>query len=178
MTEQLELFRQRDEWHRVGKFDRRVVHLVDGIDHRCRERRPHYSRRKPGTPQCAPPGETVVLWHPSGAAFIWWRPHPSSGFQAMNGKDGWTCSLFRREGGPPASKLILTAERALVEADVAAPCGPDGLMSYVSRLLSGKCFLYAGYRKIGESADGKKDLWQKPWAFAGRRRHNAQSART
>lgn len=157
-------------WQRVGKRDKRVMALVDGIDPRCRQPKPHYSRRKPGTPQCAPPGETVILWHPDAAVFIWWRPDPFSGITAMNNLDGWTCTLFRREGGETASKMIISAERALMNSAVHAPCGPDGLLTYIAKPRSGNCFLYAGYRPIGESADKRKVLWQKPWNYAGRRR--------
>jgi len=75
-------------WEVVTKGDVRAVSLADG----------HYSRRKPGSPQFMPPGETLVLWRP-GAVFGWWRPHPRSGIRALNGLDGWTCTIFRRVGG-------------------------------------------------------------------------------
>lgn len=77
-------------WHRVTKFDARAVALADG----------HYSRRKPGSPQFMPPGQTIVLLHSSGrAVFGWWRPDPKSGIRQMNGLDGWTCTIFRNNGG-------------------------------------------------------------------------------
>lgn len=64
----------------------------------------HYSRRKPGSLQFMPPGQTLVLVTPCArAVFGWWRPDPASGIRAMNGLDGWTCAIFRNEGGacPP-----------------------------------------------------------------------------
>ena len=131
----------------------------------------HYSRRKPGSPQFMPPGETVVLvtWDRC-AVFGWWRPHPRSGLKAMNGLDGWTCSIFRREGGVRASDLILAAEDFLVASGKG--CGPDGLLTYVDvrkvpGTNPGACFRHAGYRSRGWSADGHKRLLWKPYELAG-----------
>lgn len=143
-------------WERVTKFDRRAVELADR----------HYSRRKIGSPQFMPPGQTVVLWC-EGAVFGWWRPHPSSGIKQMNGLDGWTCTIFRNESERLSSELILKAELALPDS-----CGPDGLLTYVwdKRVKSenpGFCFKRAGYRAIGKSADGKKTLLHKPFSLRG-----------
>ena len=144
-------------WTLSHKADRRGAQLADG----------HYSRRKVGSPQFMPPGETVVLVAP-GAVFGWWRPHPRSGLKAMNGYDGWTCSIFRRVSGPLASDMILAAELALEDKS----CGPSGLLSYVwpAKVRSsnpGYCFQMAGYRDIGASADGRKRLFWKPWEMRG-----------
>jgi len=88
----------------------------------------------------------------------------------MNGLDGWTCTIFRREGGPMASDLILDAERVIHILGHA--CGPDGLLTYVwdDRVESsnpGFCFKSAGWSAIGRSADDKKTLLHKPFVFAG-----------
>jgi hypothetical protein len=121
----------------------------------------HYSRRKVGSPQFMPPGQTIVLSAP-GAVFGWWRPAPSSGIVAMNGLDSWTCSIFRNESSVLSSTMILEAERFVTE------CGPDGLLTYVwdAKIRSsnpGACFKAAGWRRIGKSADGKKTLlWKAP----------------
>lgn len=142
-------------WIRVGKFDPRAAALADR----------HYSRRKVGSPQFMPPGETVILLSPgSDAVFGWWRPHPSSGIVAMNGLDGWTCTIFRNESQQRSSDLILAAEEFLL--DLGVTVGPDGLITYVwdSRVSSqnpGYCFKRAGWRRTGRSADGKKTLLQK-----------------
>lgn len=87
----------------------------------------------------------------------------------MNGRDGWTCTIFRNEGAGRSSELILAAEAALAQEK---DCGPDGMMTYVWRAKvksanPGYCFKCAGWRKIGESADGRKDLLHKPFALAG-----------
>jgi hypothetical protein len=139
-------------WRRTIKFDPACAALADN----------HYSRRTVGSPQFMPPGQTIVL-HMPGAVFGWWRPHPSSGLKAMNGLDGWTCTIFRNEStGILSSELILAAETFITE------CGPSGLITYVwdSKVKStnpGACFKAAGWRVTGRSADGKKTLLQKPW---------------
>ncbi len=148
-------------WQQVTKFDGRACALADR----------HYSRRKIGAPQFMPPGETVILLTPAAdAVFGWWRPHPASGLRAMNGRDGWTCSIFRNEGGQRSSALILAAEERLARLGVT--CGVDGLLTYIWRakvrsVNPGYCFKCAGYRRIGVSADGRKDLLQKAWASVG-----------
>ena len=147
-------------WEQVTKFDRRAAALADR----------HYSRRKVGSPQFMPPGETVVLLlRGGGAVFGWWRPHPRSGIKQMNGLDGWTCSIFRNESDLRSSDLILDAELALS----GRTCGPDGLLTYVwdKKVRSanpGYCFKLAGYSVRGRSADGRKTLLSKPFEMLGR----------
>jgi hypothetical protein len=155
MSDQLfQLDRQSDLWERVTKFDPRACALADR----------HYSRRKPGSGQFMPPGQTVVLLGDK-AVWGWWRPHPHSGIRSMNGLDGWTCTIFRNEGPGLSSALVLAAEAFLTD------CGPDGLLTYVwdAKVASsnpGCCFKKAGYRRVGRSADGRKTLLQKPFAAA------------
>lgn len=142
-------------WIRTNKFDPACARLADR----------HYSRRTVGSPQFMPPGETVVLkTRDETAVFGWWRPHPDSGIVAMNGLDGWTCTIFRNESPNLSSALVLDAEAALLAARLS--CGPDGLITYVfdDKVRSsnpGCCFLKAGWRRTGRSADGKKTLLQK-----------------
>ena len=136
-------------WTVVGKFDPRAAALADR----------HYSRRKVGSPQFMPPGQTLVLLSDDEqAVFGWWRPHPASGLRAMNGLDGWTCTIFRNESPALSSTLILAAELELLSQH---DCGPDGLITYVwdARVRStnpGACFKAAGWRRLGRSADGRK----------------------
>lgn len=145
---------RRDCWQRVTKFDPRACALADR----------HYSRRKPGSGQFMPPGQTLVLLSADAAAvFGWWRPHPDSGLKSMNGLDGWTCTIFRNEGCVIAhsSDLILGAEQALLAEGF--DIGPDGFITYVwdrkvASANPGYCFKRAGYRRAGRSADGKKTL--------------------
>lgn len=141
-------------WNVITKFDPRAAKFADG----------HYSRRKVGSPQFMPPGQTLVLLSEDElSVFGWWRPHPASGLSAMNNRDGWTCTIFRHTGPGLASGLILAAEQILLERH---DCGPDGLMTYVwdKRVRSvnpGYCFKVAGWKPIGRSADNRKTLLQK-----------------
>jgi hypothetical protein len=147
-------------WAQVGKFDPRSAALADR----------HYSRRKVGSPQFMPPGQTLILLsHDERAVWGWWRPHPASGIPSLNGLDGWTCTIFRNESSVLSSELVLDAERALYQSGV--DIGPDGLLTYVwdSRIRShnpGYCFKVAGWRRIGCSADGRKTLLHKAPATA------------
>lgn len=147
-------------WVVVPKFDRGACLLADR----------HYSRRKVGSPQFMPPGQTLVLrGRDDAAVFGWWRPHPSSGLKAMNGLDGWTCTIFRNEGPRLSSELILEAENELA---LRHECGPSGFITYVwvAKVQSrnpGYCYLKAGYTKTGLSADRRKILLQKPFNRAG-----------
>lgn len=157
-------------WQRVTKFDPRTAALADR----------HYSRRKIGSPQFMPPGQTVILLGADDAAvFGWWRPDPSSGIKAMNGLDGWTCTIFRNEGARRSSDLILLAEIALVQTG--HTCGPSGFITYVwdKKIRSsnpGYCFKQAGYVRTGRSADNRKTLLQKPFDLAGQHLELSQAA--
>lgn len=141
-------------WHRTTKFDPVACALADR----------HYSRRKVGAPQFMPPGQTVVLLSEcTRAVFGWWRPHPSSGIRQMNGRDGWTCTIFRNESRYLSSFLISEAECELLSL---YDCGPDGLLTYVWDIKvqstnPGFCFQAAGWRRVGRSADRRKTLLQK-----------------
>lgn len=142
-------------WMVVPKFTPAAALLADG----------HYSRRTIGSPQFMPPGQTLVLLTGDElAVFGWWRPHPDAGIKALNGLDGWTCTIFRNTGPQLSSALILAAEAELLAR---YDCGPDGLITYVwdARVRSpnpGYCFKAAGWRVTGRSADGRKTLLQKP----------------
>lgn len=105
-------------WDVCTKFNKEAVALADR----------HYSRRKVGSPQFMPPGQTLVLLGDQ-AVWGWWRPHPDSGIVAMNKLDGWTCTIFRNEGPTQSSTMILAAEAILAER--IGECGPDGMLTYV-----------------------------------------------
>lgn len=142
-------------WRRTTKFDVAAAQLADR----------HYSRRKVGSRQFMPPGQTIVLLAADASAvFGWWRPDPASGIRAMNGLDGWTCTIFRNEGLTLSSELILDAERAFGEFGY--NIGPDGFLTYVwdckvASANPGFCFKCAGWSSVGRSADGRKTLLQK-----------------
>lgn len=150
-----------------GKFDKGGAQLADK----------HYSRRKVGSPQFMPPGQTLILvTEPRDALFGWWRPHPRSGLISMSGLDGWTCSIFRNTSQLRSSGLVLVAEQELVARELdLGPCGKDGLLTYVwdRKVRSsnpGACFKSAGYvvhPTKPRSADKKKTLLWKPYCMAG-----------
>lgn len=154
-----------EHWRHTTKFDPAAAYLADG----------HYSRRTIGSPQYMPPGQTVCLiTRDQEAVFGWWRPHPDSGITAMNGLDGWTCTIFRNRTCLLSSELIRDAETALYSLGLS--CGPDGLLTYVhdqktasrrsKRAQPGQCFIHAGWRVHStrpRSADKKKTLLHKPW---------------
>lgn len=148
------LWTEPTSWVAVPKFTPAAARLADA----------HYSRRKVGSPQFMPPGQTLVLLTPAAdAVFGWWRPDPSSGIVAMNGLNGWTCTIFRNTSRRLSSELILEAEAELLSR---YDCGPDGLITYVwdAKVASpnpGYCFKKAGWRVTGRSADGRKTLLQK-----------------
>ena len=150
-------------WLKATKFDEAGCRLADG----------HYSRRTPGSPQFMPPGQTLVLvTRDLDAVFGWWRPHPRAKLHSFNGRDGWTCTIFRNEGPVLSSALVLEAELALGVCGVT--CGPDGLMTYVwdRKVRStnpGFCFKAAGWKAIGRSADDQKTLLQKAFRWPVRR---------
>lgn len=150
------------KWNRVGKRDLRSASLADR----------HYSRRTVGSDQFMPPGQTLILLTEDElAVWGWWRPAPSSGLQAMNGLDGWTCTIFRNEGPELSSLLILAAEVELREQ--IGECGADGMLTYVwmakvASVNPGYCFKKAGWKRKGLSVDRRKVLLGKPFAEAGR----------
>jgi hypothetical protein len=105
-----------------GRYDRTGARLADD----------HYSRRTRGAPAFIGPGNVIVLISRDHlSVFAWWRPDPDTGPPAMNGLNGWTCTIFRRTGGPRASDLILDAECAIDACKL--DCGPDGLITYGGR---------------------------------------------
>ena len=152
---QFRLFSDDMPWTQVDKFDAGACRLADR----------HYSRRKVGSPQFMPPGQTIILCTPErDAVFGWWRPDPSSGIKAMNNLDGWTCTIFRNESPRLSSELVLAAEHLLLGTRYGI--GPDGMLTYVwdSKVKSanpGYCFKVAGWKVKGRSADGRKTLLQK-----------------
>ena len=82
------------------QYDSRLVHVADG----------HYSRQKPGTKKCTPPGRKLLLITEDASA-IWCTSWPLAQYVKREYSDAWLCSLFRREKICPikASDLILEA---------------------------------------------------------------------
>lgn len=142
-------------WQRTTHFDIAVARLADE----------HYSRRKKGSRQFRPPGQSVVLYIPgpqwpfkAAAAWVWWRPHPDKAHR-YDGYDGWwNCSLFRNESPLLSSDLIRAAIPWVLDAWGRPPHGFDTYV-WPEKLRStnpGYCYQVAGWQKDGWSKDGKK----------------------
>ena len=120
----------------------------------------HYSAvknarwRRHGNTNVAGPGEQLVLLTDScDALFVWTR----NTVDRFDGQHGVNCAVFRNEGSVLSSELIR-------EADALAwrrwPAEPRHF-TYVdaSRVRRkrdpGRCFVRAGWRRCGQSAEGK-----------------------
>jgi hypothetical protein len=134
-------------WIESHRFDPRARPLADR----------HYNRRKPGTPQFAPPGRCLVLLAPAADA-LWISSWPRAEYAWHAWAGAWVCTCFRREGGPQASELIRAALAATRHKWGTPP--PLGLVTFVNPKKTrrkrdpGRCFLRAGFRVAGETAGG------------------------
>lgn len=133
-------------WMQSNKFDREVRPLADR----------HYNRRKVGSPQFVPPGRSLVLKMPGA---FWITSWPFAQFVRHAWPGAWVCSAFRNE-----SSGVLSSE--LIREAVAAtrwkyPDVPDlGMVTFVNadkvrhKRDPGRCFLKAGFRRVGITKGG------------------------
>ena len=123
----------------------------------------HYNRQKPGTPQFVPPGRCVVLRTPDDKA-LWVTSWPFAQYVKHAWPGAWVNSLFRREGGPQASELILQAISAT--RSIWTPPA-EGLVTFVDpkhvkptmvrgKPIYGYCYHKAGFEHVGYTKGG---LW-------------------
>lgn len=131
-------------WDVRTKYDSEARQLADR----------HYSRRTPGAPQFAPPGQTLILVRP-GALWISRIERREKTKHAWPG--AWQNSLFRNEGGGLSSQLVREAVAATIEAW--GPIPPEGFLTMVDpgKVRStnpGCCYLHAGWRRIGWTEGG------------------------
>lgn len=133
-------------WIAVSKFDRRARELADR----------HYSRRKIGNPQFAPPGRVLVLLHESERAL--WISRIEAPERTKHAWPGaWQNTLFRNEGAGLSSDLIRGAVETTIEAW--GPLPEAGFLTFVNATKvrsanPGCCFLAAGWRRIGATKGG------------------------
>ena len=112
----------------------------------------HYSRQSPGSPQFAPPGETIILRDNScSILFVWCRQLP----KRADGQEGANCTIFRNTSQRLSSKVILEAEGFAQKR-----WGEIRAFTYIdaSKIRSsnpGCCFKKAGWKVCGKSASGK-----------------------
>lgn len=112
----------------------------------------HYSRQKLGSPQFAPPGETLILRNNAATVlFVWCRQLQERADKQV----GVNCTIFRNESKRLSSEIIWEAE------DYARrKWGKIRAFTYIdaNKIKSknpGYCFKRAGWMKCGESANGK-----------------------
>lgn len=116
----------------------------------------HYSRQKLGSPQFVPPGSCFVL-HADGA--YWVTSFPIAEFVKHEWAGAWMCSAFRRESHPEKSSVLIREAVAATRWYYGNP--PElGMVTFVDAAKvkrkrdPGRCFLRAGFRRIGETKGG------------------------
>lgn len=136
-------------WCLSHKGDVRALPLADR----------HYNRKKPGSPQFAPPGRSFVLLSEDATA-VWVTSWPFAQYVRHAWPGAWINSLFRKEGPGLASDMI----RAAVAATRAH--WPDvpalGMVTFVDaskvrhKRDPGRCYRKAGFKHVGFTKGG---LW-------------------
>ena len=114
----------------------------------------HYNRQKVGSPQFVPPGRCLVLM---ADAALWVTSWPLAEYVKHQWPGAWVNSLFRNEGPILSSDLI----REAVAATRAFWPTPDaGMVTFVDSTQvrrkrdPGRCYLKAGFRRIGTTKGG------------------------
>ena len=115
----------------------------------------HYSRQKPGSTQFVPPGRCLVLKH---AEAIWVTSWPFPEYVKHAWPGLFVCSIFRNESTILSSTLIC---EALAVTRWKWPDMPDGgMVTFVNaekvrkKRDPGRCFLKAGFRRVGTTKGG------------------------
>ncbi|MCU1495586.1 MAG: hypothetical protein JWO62_3350 [Acidimicrobiaceae bacterium] len=139
-------------WRRSDKFDPASRVIADR----------HYNRQKVGSPQFVRPARSLVLRSSDGGA-LWVSIAPK--FQAHAWAGAWENETFRREfGGLLASDMIRLAV-AHTLAEFGEP--PElGMITMVDpkavrhKRDPGRCYLKAGFRKVGMTKVRKRLVFQ------------------
>jgi hypothetical protein len=151
-------------WRLTGRFDRRAAALADR----------HYSRQTPGSPQFVPSGRALVLVT-EGYGAVWatnWQvSHDGIAFQIHDWPLAWICSIFRNERPDlhRSSELVREAVAATVALWGLPPA--QGFVTFVDadkvrpKRDPGRCFLRAGFRRVGATRSGKIALELAPADF-------------
>ncbi len=117
----------------------------------------HYNRQAIGSDQFVPPGRCVVLRTPAGDAF-WITSWPFAEYVKHAWPGAWVCSAFRNESDHLSSELV----REALSATLAIwPEPPElGMVTFVNadkvrrKRDPGRCFLRAGFSRVGETKGG------------------------
>lgn len=119
----------------------------------------HYNRQTIGADQFVPPGGCLVLITPEASA-LWVTSTPFAEFVKHAWPGAWVCSCFRNEAPhlDRSSDLIIEA-LAATRASLGEP-PPQGLITFVDPSKTrhkrdpGRCFLRAGFRRVGMTKGG------------------------
>ena len=128
---------------------------ADPVARRMADR--HYNRQAVGAAQFVPPGRCVVLRTPTGDAF-WVTSWPIAAYVQHAWAGAWICTAFRNESDHLSSELV----REAISATLAVwPEPPDlGMVTFVDpgkvrrKRDPGRCFLRAGFERVGETKGG------------------------
>lgn len=135
----------------------------------------HYNRQSVGAAQFVPPGRCLVLVM-SGAFWVTSWPFAEHVKHAWAG--AWVCSAFRNESTVLSSSLILEAEAATRWTFGDPPSVPDTVLGAVGFVTfvdaskvrrkrdPGRCFLRAGWTRIGETKGGLLAFGKRPVEIA------------
>ena len=134
-------------WRPSHKYDKRALPLADA----------HYNRRKPGSPQFAPPGRATILLTENADA-LWITSWPYAEFVRHDWAGAWVNSMFRRTEDadlPRASDLI---RLAVAHTRHVWPDVPElGMVTFVDERHTTKkdkpgwCYRKAGFRPVGRT---------------------------
>lgn len=125
----------------------------------------HYNRQHPNSPQFVPPGRCLVLLTEDAGA-LWVTSWPFAEFTKHRWGGAWVNSLFRRESGLKASKLI---RHAVAVTRWKWPDVPTlGLVTFINadevkpKADIGFCYLRAGFEPDGKTEGGLYAFRLKP----------------
>jgi hypothetical protein len=128
---------------------------ADPVAQRIADR--HYNRQKVGSPQFVPPGRCLVLVTACARA-LWITSWPFAEYVQHDWAGAWVCSAFRNEGAGLSSDLI---REAVACSRWRWPEVPAlGMITFVDaskvrrKRDPGRCFLRAGFRRVGETKGG------------------------
>lgn len=115
----------------------------------------HYNRQQIGAAQFVPPGRCLVL---VCATAFWITSWPFGEYVKHAWPGAWVCSAFRNEGDDLSSDLI---RQAVAATRWRWPDTPTiGMITFVNaskvrhKRDPGRCFVRAGFRRVGETAGG------------------------
>ena len=142
-------------WTRRTRFDPQGAALADK----------HYSRKTIGSDQFMPSGKALVLVTEDGDA-VWgssWQLAADGTSMAFHAwPRAWVCSIFRNESAHLSSELIREA-LAVTRYEWGNPTD-QGMVTFVDadkvrpKRDPGRCFIRAGFKRVGETGSGKVAL--------------------